>query len=297
MGLLAHDLNQMTESLILIIKEIIEANNGMLTTIEEARHAAETQSTSAIEHASSVNEITVSVEEIEKIFMQTLEKAKALASIAEKTREQGQQGLAAVDQSVKSMKNVREKVQSIAQTILELSNKTQQVGQITSVVNNLAQQSKMLALNASIEAAKAGEAGKGFAVVATEVKNLAEQSEQSTAQVQQILEDIRNTTEKAVMVTEEGTKEVDEGTRLTEKTGEIMSNLTNVIHEVTLASKQIEASVNQESTGIEQITAGMSEINQVTSVFVKGAEQTIQSIEHLTIITNSLKKQIDAFKI
>lgn len=296
MGLLAHDLNQMTDSLVLIVKEIIEANNGMLATIEEARNVAATQSSSAIEHASSVNEITVSIKEIKKISTQTLEKAKTLASIAEKTREQGLQGLDAVDQSVQSMKNVREKVQTIAQTILELSNKTQQIGEITSVVNHLARQSKMLALNASIEAAKAGEAGKGFAVVATEVKNLAEQSEESTTQVQKILEDIRNATEKAVMVTEEGTKEVDAGTKLTEQAGEIMGNLTEVIHETTLASKQIEASVNQESTGIEQITAGMNEMNQVTSVFVKSAQQTTQSIEHLTQITNSLKKQINAFK-
>src|SRR4029077_15008864 len=114
-----------------------------------------------------------------------------LGEIAERTQEKGQLGLEAVEQSIQGMKSVRDKVQMIAQTILDLSNQTQQVGEITSVVNTLAQQSKMLALNASIEAAKAGEAGKGFAVVATEVKNLAEQSEQSTTQVQKILEDIR----------------------------------------------------------------------------------------------------------
>src|SRR6476469_7503410 len=138
------------------------------------------------------------------------------------------------------MKSVRDKVQIIAQTILDLSKQTQQIGEITSVVNNLAQQSKMLALNASIEAAKAGEAGKGFAVVATEVKNLAEQSEHSTAQVQKILEDIRHATEKAVMVTEEGTKGVDYGTQLIEQTGDIIRNLNDVISETTIASEQIE---------------------------------------------------------
>src|SRR6476469_851314 len=120
------------------------------------------------------------------------------------------------------MKSVRDKVQIIAQTILDLSKQTQQIGEITSVVNNIALQSKMLALNASIEAAKAGEAGKGFAVVASEVKNLAEQSEQSTTQVQKILEDIRHGTEKAVIVTEEGSKGVAEGTTIVKQMGEIM---------------------------------------------------------------------------
>src|SRR4029079_2229409 len=128
------------------------------------------------EQASSINEITASVSEIEKSTEQTMEKAKMLGEVAERTRERGQLGLGAIEQSVQGMKVVRDKVQIIAQTILDLSNQTQQVGEITSVVNNLAQQSKMLALNASIEAAKAGESGKGFAVVASEVKSLAEQS-------------------------------------------------------------------------------------------------------------------------
>jgi methyl-accepting chemotaxis protein len=206
-------------------------------------------------------------------------------------------GLEAVEQSVLGMKSVREKVQMIAQTILDLSHQTQQVGEITAVVNNLAQQSKMLALNASIEAAKAGEAGKGFAVVAFEVKNLAEQSEQSTTQVQKILEDIRHATEKAVMVTEEGTKGVDYGTGLVEQTGGIIRNLNDVIHETTLASQQIEAAVRQESAGIEQITAGMNEINQVTSSFLDSIKQTTEAMSNLAAITKNLKSNVDVYKV
>ena len=195
------------------------------------------------------------------------------------------------------VKAVREKVQTIAQTILELSNQTQQVGEITAVVNTLAQQSKMLALNASIEAAKAGDAGKGFAVVASEVKNLAEQSEHSTAQVQKILEDIRHATEKAVMATEEGIKGVDHGTALVEETGEVVRNLSDVIHEATMASQQIEAAIRQEGIGIEQITSGMNEINQVTYSYVESVKQTTEAITHLTTNVKNLKEYIDIYKI
>jgi methyl-accepting chemotaxis protein len=202
-----------------------------------------------------------------------------------------------VEQSILGMTVVKDKVQIISQTILELSKQTQQVGEITAVVNNLAQQSKMLALNASIEAAKAGEAGKGFAVVAMEVKNLAEQSEQSTSQVQKILEDIRHATEKAVMVTEEGTKGVDQGTGLVEQAGGTIRNLNNVIHETTIASQQIEAAVRQEVAGIEQITLGMNEINQVTATFVEGANQTREAITNLADIAKELKGYVDIYKI
>ncbi|MDX1900865.1 MAG: methyl-accepting chemotaxis protein [Gammaproteobacteria bacterium] len=294
---LGHDLNHMTENLSSIAKQITEACHGMVSALEEVRHSVDVQNTGATEQASSINEITASLEEIEKSSLQTIEKAKSLGEVAERTREKGQQGLAAVEESIGGMKSVREKVQTIAQTILDLSNQTQQVGEITAVVNSLAQQSKMLALNASIEAAKAGDAGKGFAVVASEVKNLAEQSEQSTSQVQKILEDIRQATEKAVMATEEGTKGVDLGTGLVEQTGDVVRNLSDVIYETTTATQQIEAAIRQENVGIEQITAGMNEINQVTTAFVENVKQTTEAINNIANIANSLKEYVDTYKI
>ncbi len=153
----------------------------------------------------------------------------------------------------------------------------------------------MLALNASIEAIKAGEMGKGFSVVATEVKNLAERSEQSTVQVQKILENIRHTAEKAVMVTEEGIKGVDLGTTLVEQTGEIVKGLTNVIDETSVATQQIEAAIRQESVGIEQITLGMNEINQVTASFVASTRQTTDAVEHLFTIAKEIRDYIEVY--
>lgn len=297
MNQLGKDLNMMTDSLAEMTKQITDTSHSMVTTIDEVRHSIDVQSSGANEQASSINEITSSLSEIEKSANQTMEKAKALGEVAHRTEEKSQLGFEAVEQSVKGMKTVRDKVQIIAQTILDLSRQTQQVGEITSVVNNLAQQSKMLALNASIEAAKAGEAGKGFAVVASEVKNLAEQSEQSTEQVQRILDEIRKATEKAVMVTEEGAKEVDIGKELIEKTGEIISSLNDVIREATIASQQIEAAITQEGIGIEQITVGMNEINQVTASFVESVRQTTEAIGYLDNIANNLKARVDIYKV
>ncbi len=291
------DLNLMTNSLGTITKQITDAAHNMAGTLEEVKQAVEMQSTGATEQAASINEITASLSEIEQSSNQTMEKAKNLGLIAERTREKGETGLQAVEQSIIGMKTVREKVQSIASNILELSRQTQQVGEITQVVSTLAQQSKMLALNASIEAAKAGEAGKGFSVVAAEVKNLAEQSEHSLTQVQKILEDIRHATEKAVMVTEEGTKQVDFGTQLVEQTVDIIRSLSDVIHETAVATQQIEAAVRQEGVGIEQITAGMNEINQVTSTFVSSVSQTTEAMRHLSNITTNLKDYISIYKV
>ncbi|HTM63027.1 MAG TPA: HAMP domain-containing methyl-accepting chemotaxis protein [Gammaproteobacteria bacterium] len=294
---LGNDLNHMTDNLATITNDIMQACTSMVSTLEEVRHAVDAQSSGASEQASSINEITASITEIEKSATQTMNKAKELGGVAEKTRQSGQRGLESIESSVMGMKAVRDRVQLIAQTILDLSRQTQQVGEITSVVNNLAQQSKMLALNASIEAAKAGDAGKGFAVVASEVKSLAEQSEESTSQVQKILEDIRIATEKAVMVTEEGTKGVDDGLQMIEHTGEIIRDLNDVIREASIASQQIEAAVRQEGAGIEQITAGMNEINTVTASFVESVSQTSEAMDNLSKVTNKLKSSVDTYKI
>lgn len=297
MGKLGEDLNVMTEGLAVITKKITKASQNMLLTLDEVKHAADMQSTGVSEQASSINEITASLEEIDKSATQTMEKAKILGQIAEQTSLKGQNGLEAVTKSIAGMKSIRDKVQTIANSILELSIQTQQIGEITDVVNTLALQSKMLALNASIEAAKAGDAGKGFTVVATEVKNLAEQSEQSTIQVQKILEDIRHSTEKAVLVTEEGTKGVEQGMEVVEQTGDIMRILTEAINETMINSQQIEAAIRQESLGIEQITAGMNEINQVTASFVSTVKQTTESINKLGELAKNIKDYVDVYKV
>lgn len=295
MGRLGHDLNTMTESLAEMTKKITAASKSMTASLDEVQQASDQQSIGVTEQASSINEITASLEEIDKSATQTMEKAKILGQLATQTSEKGQVGLQAVDQSIEGMKSVREKVETIATSILALSNQTQQVGEITAVVNTLAQQSKMLALNASIEAAKAGDAGKGFAVVATEIKTLAEQSEQSTVQVQKILEEIRQATEKAVIATEQGTKGVDQGTGLVEQMGDIVRSLADAIYETMIASQQIEAAVRQESLGIEQITAGMNEINQVTTSFVATVKQSTESIDQLGAIAKNIKEYVDSY--
>lgn len=296
-GKIGDDLNAMTDSLTHITKQITESNNKLCDIINNVEANINAQSTGITEQASSIHEITASVEEIDKSSKQTMQKAQILGEVAKRTLDKGMAGSQSVEQSIAGMRSLRDKVQMITQTILDLSTQTQQVGAITSVVNSLAQQSKMLALNASIEAAKAGEAGKGFAVVAIEVKNLAEQSEQSTTEVQKILEDISHATDKAVMVTEEGAKSVDVGSKLIEQTGEVMNNLNEMIKDASIASQQIEAAIRQEAIGIEQINAGMSEINQVATAFVSSIKETNAAIQALSTISKNLKEYINVYKI
>ncbi|KTD69339.1 MULTISPECIES: methyl-accepting chemotaxis protein [Legionella] len=294
---LGKDLNSMTDGLASITKKITTVSNDIVTMVETVLTSANEQAEGITSQASAINEISASLEEIDKSSKQTMTKAQTLREVAKNTYEQGKLGTESVEQSIQGIKASEEKMKLIAQTILDLSNHTQQIGDITSVVNTLSQQSKMLALNASIEASKAGEAGKGFAAVATEVRNLAEQSEQSTVQVQKILEDIRRTTEKAVTVTEEGTRTLDSGTKLIEKAGQVIQTLSKMLNEAAISSQHIEVAIRQEAVGIEQIVESMNEINRTTSTFSSGIKEMMAFIQNLDNIAKHLKDDVDTYKV
>ncbi|MDP2169362.1 MAG: protoglobin domain-containing protein [Rhodocyclaceae bacterium] len=293
---LGGNLNSMTESLQSMAREVGTASNAMFSTLAQMQGAISAQSAGAAEQAAAVNQTTATMEEIKQMAAQTLAKTQDFGTLAERTRREGEQGLQTLEQASRGMEAIRQRVEAIAQTILALSEQTQQIGEITAVVTGLAQQSKMLALNASIEAAKAGEAGKGFAVVAAEVKELAEQSQQSTAQVQKILQDIRHATDRAVMATEEGSKGVDAGVVLVQKSGEVMRQLNEVIREGALASQQIIAAVKQKFVGIEQVSLAMGEINKVTGQFVASTQQTKEAASNLTEVAGKLKDSVGVYK-
>lgn len=294
---LGKDLNLMTDGLASITSKITQVSNELVIMVENIITAANEQTEGINSQASAINEISASLEEIDKSSKQTMNKAQSLREVAKSTYEQGKLGSESVEQSIHGIKASEEKMKLIAQTILDLSTHTQQIGEITAVVNTLAQQSKMLALNAAIEASKAGEAGKGFAAVATEVRNLAEQSEQSTVQVQKILEDIRRTTEKAVTVTEEGSKSLGTGIQLIEKAGEVIRALTKMINDASIASQHIEVAIRQEGVGIEQIVESMNEINRTTMAFSGGIKEMMDFIHNLDEIARHLKDDVNIYKV
>lgn len=289
-------INSMINSLSEMTEQIFSASDAMIFMLDQLNGNVSAQSSGASQQASAVNETTTTLEEIKATTQQTQTKAQTLGEAADKIGHEGEQGIEAVAQVIDAMNDIRERVNSIAQTIMTLSDKTQQIGNIINVVSNLAQNSKMLALNASIEAAKAGEAGKGFAIVAAEVRDLAEQSQQSTEQIQRILSDIQQASERAVMATEQGTKGVDRGEYLVKQTGETMEHLNSVIHDAVIASQQIVAAIRQEGAGISQVAVAMNQINNVTAQFVDATNQTKTVTGELSKVSEQLKASISVYK-
>ena len=310
-AVLGHAFNGMASSLKKMIesekrtKERLEKLVGNIrSAIEEIASAsseifaATTQhNSSATEQASSINQTTSTIDEVRQTADQATERAQSVAASALKTVEISDNGMVAVDQTIEGMGKIKDKVNQISANILELSEQTQQISNIISTVNDIAEQSNLLALNASIEASRAGEQGKGFAVVAAEVRNLAEQSQQATAQVKNILDDIQKATNTVIVVTEEGTKGVNSGMNLAKSAGGTIKSMVDVINNSTEAAQQIVASARQQSAGMDQIAIAMNNVNQSTTQTLATTKQTEQAAQKLSELGGRLKKLVNEYAI
>ena len=253
---------QLRESIVQLSSSSAEI---LATTTQVAAGAAET--------ATAVSETTATVEEVKQTAQLASQKARLVSDSAQKVAQVSQSGRKSAEDAIQGMQRIQEQMESIAESIVRLSEQSQAIGEIIATVNDLAEQSNVLAVNAAIEAARAGEQGKGFGVVAQEVKSLAEQSKQATTQVRAILGDIQKATSTAVLATEQGHKAVEAGVKQTAETGESIRLLAESIHEAAQAATQIAASSQQQMVGMDQVALAMENIKQASGQNVAGTRQ------------------------
>ncbi|MGH2914626.1 MAG: methyl-accepting chemotaxis protein [Solirubrobacteraceae bacterium] len=297
LGELSSSLNTMVQGLAEIsgeiqtgVQEIGLSTGEILTSVNRHTESAGQQSAAISETSATINELRSAADD-------TAQRARDVAKQASDSVAVSDEGTEAVGAIAHAMEEIRARVDGIAREILTLSERTQQIGAITQTVNELADRSNLLALNASIEAARAGEHGKGFAVVADQVRSLAEQSKGATAQVESILNDVKEATNAAVRASEQGSKVVDEGLALTGRAGEGIASLTDTIREASAAAEQIAASAHQQSVGMDQIAEAMAHIDGGTSQFLEGAQQSQLAAESLNELSAKLAALTDRYRV
>jgi methyl-accepting chemotaxis protein len=290
-------LNRTLERLHNIAKEISLTLRRLETDTNEILNATARQINMANEQDAVVTETTATVNEVRATVTETAERAQSVAETAQISVDISRDGTNAVTETITGMELIRRKVEDIADNILVLSEHTQQIGEIIATVNNLADQSRMLALNASVEAARAGEEGKGFAVVAMEVRNLADQNRDATVQVREILGEIQRATNTAVMVTEEGSKGVDTGQKLVNKAGDSIRELAKAIEDAAMAALQIAASTRQQTIGMDQLTQAMRTIKHATTETVSSTMQVEASIRRLREAADRVNEVLSGLKL
>lgn len=287
----------MLENLRRMISDLTDAADVMASSSNEILALTTQLAASSSETATAVSETSTTISEVKQTVRLVSQKADYVSESAQNAAAVSQNGRAAVNESVIRMNQIREQMESIADSIVKLSEQSQTIGAIIASVNDIANQSNLLAVNASIEAAKAGEQGKGFAVVAQEVRNLAEQSKEATSQVRAILNDIQKAISGAVMATEQGSKAVDAGVMQSHQAGDSIKTMSEAVSESALATTQIVASTNEQVVGIDQVALAMDNIKRASeqiAASIRHAESSSMNLHELGI---RLKQVIGRFKI
>jgi methyl-accepting chemotaxis protein len=296
-GALTQTFRRMVENLRDVTRELREGVNVLASAASEILAATTQVASGAAETATAVSQTTTTVEEVKQTAEVSSQKARYVSESAQKAAQVSHDGRKSVEDAVEGMKHIRHQMESVAASIVRLSEQSQAIGEIIATVNDLAEQSNLLAVNAAIEAAKAGEQGKGFAVVAQEVKSLAEQSKQATAQVRTILNDIQKAMSGAVMATEQGSKAVEAGVKQSVGVGETIRMLTDSIAESAQAATQIAASSQQQLVGMDQVAAAMENIKQASAQNVAGMKQVETSAQNLHDLGQTLKRLVEQYKV
>lgn len=276
--------------------ELQDGISVLATASQEILASTSQVASSAQQTASSISEITTTVEEVKQTAGVASHKAKHVTEAARRTVQVSQDGRHAVDASIQSMTTVREQMRAVADSIVRLSERSQAIGDIVASVGDLAEQSNMLGVNASIEAVKAGEHGLGFSVVAQEVKTLAEQSKQATVQVRTILMDIQKAMNQAVMVAEQSDKAVESGFNQVQTSGKTIRALAESIDESSGAALQIASSSQQQMVGMDQVAEAMENIKQASQDNVEGTRQSEQAAKNLHELGQRLRDHIARFQ-
>jgi methyl-accepting chemotaxis protein len=272
-----------------LISAAREAIQQLGSASSELLAATAQQGSGSQEQAAAIAQTATTAEEIAQTATQSAERSQTVAAISQQAVEFTANGRRAVDDTVRRIGELKERVSAMAQSILTLSQNAQSIGELNASVGEIAEQSNILALNAAIEASRAGEHGRGFAVVAEEVRALAEQSKKATRQVRQLLGDMQRETNRAVIITEEGTKSADGAVRAAGESGDLFRDLSQRVSESAQAALQVAASASQQAVGVTQIQQAMRDINQVTSQSLASTRQIESASQDLNLLSTRLR--------
>jgi methyl-accepting chemotaxis protein len=264
---------------------IVNSSGAIVDTVQLQEITVNLQANSAIETSTTVNELGA-------ISSQSAEQAEASSNGARQALSLAEEGTKSVQQTLRGMNELQQKVDNIAQQIVNLSEQTGQITIVSDLVADLASQTNMLALNAAVEAARAGEQGKGFSVVAGEIRKLADQSKKSADKINALAEDIQTAINRTVMVTDEGTKTVKEGIDLARETATSFVGVTDAVNNVFLNSQQISTSAKQQAIAIQQVLSSMTMISQGSQESAVGMHQVKMTTRELTQVADELKAAV-----
>ncbi|MGN6191509.1 MAG: methyl-accepting chemotaxis protein [Rhodanobacteraceae bacterium] len=296
-GAIADSVNFAVEALRSLVTTINETAVRVSSAAQEtqatAKHladAANQQAEQITSASAKINEMAVSIDQVSRNSADSAEVAQRSVQIASN-------GAQIVRQTISGMDSIREQIQETSKRIKRLGESSQEIGSIVELINDIAEQTNILALNAPIQAASAGEAGRGFAVVADEVQRLAERATGATKRIETLVQTIQSDTVEAVSSMEQTTTQVVNGARLAEDAGTALGEIEKVSNNLAGLIQGISSAAKQQSAAATNISSTMSSIQQITAQTSVGANQTAESIGNLAQLAQELRRSVADFKL
>jgi methyl-accepting chemotaxis protein len=254
----------------------------------ELQTSANQQATGAKETATAMNEVTTTMSELLATSRQIMESAQQVAHMAEQAASAALAGDQTVGTTQESIEGIRRQVNLIVGHMLDLGKKSQQIGGVLEIINELAEQTNILSINATIEAAGAGEQGKRFAVVGDEIRKLADRVAGSTKEIRSLVEEIRGAVNTTVLATESGSKAADAGLHHFEEVTRGFKQITGLVTTATQAAREIELSTKQQMSAVEQVNSAITGAAQASRENEASSAQTLQTATQLAHLSHDL---------
>lgn len=296
-GELARSFNTFVEKLQGIILHVAENAMQVATAAGEVHSASEQMATGAGEVAVQAGTAATSSEEMATTSAEVAQNCAMAAESSQKASDSALAGSTVVDETVKVMSRIAARVKESAKTVESLGERSDQIGKIVGTIEDIADQTNLLALNAAIEAARAGEQGRGFAVVADEVRALAERTTKATREIGEMIKAIQLETKGAVSSMDEGVKEVEKGTGEAAKSGDALKEILDQINTVTMQVSQIAIAAEQQTSNSGGISSNIQRITDAAQESAKGASNSAYAASRLASLAEELQKLVGRFKL
>ena len=271
-----------------LTRQVGSAVSQIQSSSAEFQAAANQQATGSKEQATAVTEVSTTINELLATSHQIAESAQRVMHIAEGTARQATSGRGTVDSAHEHITAIRNQVDQIVSHMLDLGKKSHQIGSVLEIVSELAEQTNILAINATIEAAGAGEAGKRFGVVADEIRKLADRVGNATKEIRGLIDDVRGAVNTTVMATESGSKTVDAGSRKFDEVAVSFKEIADMVGTTTDAAREIELSTRQQSSAVEQVNSAIAGVAQAAQESQASASQILLTASQLASLSREL---------
>ena len=296
-GAIADSINYAIEALRSLVTTINETSAQVSTSAQETRATAMHLAESSEHQAEQITSATQSIKEMTLAIDQMSNDATESSDIAQRSVEIASNGAGSVYRTIQGMDTIREQIQETAKRIKRLGESSQEIGDIVELIDDIADQTNILALNAAMQAAMAGEAGRGFAVVADEVQRLAERSSNATKQIEALVKTIQADTNEAVSSMEATTTGVVAGAKMSEDAGEALKEIESVSKSISERISKVAASARTQSGAAEKIDDTMNVIQEITTQTSDGTGQTAASIGNLADLADDLQRSVSGFRL